>query len=137
MAKQKASAPAIGHSGKGRAVDEQVGTPLTGQAKENVAVTQAVARAAARANERAWQQQWLAAHPGRTIREYRAGLSDFDGEVWEWRRAQGAAGVAAERAAWLQYHPGRPLPEHLCSLTETEYAEYVAWLASYRRKGAS
>jgi hypothetical protein len=70
---------------------------------------------------------WLNEHPGKTLRDYNAGLKDRKSGVWEWRRAVGRAEVAAEEAAWLADHPGRPLPEHMCSMTPAEAAEYDAW----------
>jgi hypothetical protein len=69
-----------------------------------------------------WEELWQQEHPGRSLKEYRAGLDDSDGEVWEWRRAKGRASIKAEQAAWLADHPGNPLPEHMCSLSDEEYA---------------
>jgi chemotaxis protein histidine kinase CheA len=80
-------------------------------------------------NERQFRAAWQA--EGRSIADYEAGLSNQKSEVWDWRRARGAAAIAAEEAAWLRDHPGRPLPKHLCSLNEAEGAEYDAWLKKY------
>jgi hypothetical protein len=44
---------------------------------------------------------WLHEHPGKTRRDYNAGLKDQTSEVWEWRRAIGRATVVAEETAWL------------------------------------
>ena len=79
------------------------------------------------ADEDAFRQLWLREHPGRSVREYRRQLSDTDSEVWQWRRAKGAASVAAEREAWQADHPGEELPEHLCSLTDRGYTDYTRW----------
>jgi hypothetical protein len=79
------------------------------------------------ANAINFKLHWLREHPGKTRRDYNAGLKDQTSEVWQWRRAMGHAAVEAEEAAWLADHPGRPLPEHRCSMTPAEGAEYDAW----------
>ncbi len=37
-----------------------------------------------------WKLAWLGAHPGKTRRDWDAGLQDPTAEVWQWLRAQGA-----------------------------------------------
>lgn len=82
-----------------------------------------------------WRDHWLADHSGRTVADWRKIQNDDqDSEYWKWRRAVGAAYVAAMYAAWLRDHPGNPLPEHLCSLSKAEYAEYEEWLAQWKRQ---
>jgi len=71
-----------------------------------------------------WRDGWLQAHPGRTAAEYNRLLRDTDSEVWQWRRAQGAAAIEAERQAWERDHPGRQYPKHLCDLTDREMSEF-------------
>lgn len=78
-----------------------------------------------RENERRWQAAWKA--EGRSLADYKAGLNNFDSEVWKWRRAKGEAAVAAEHADWLRDHPGNPLPEHMCGLNDAQYTVYELW----------
>jgi hypothetical protein len=81
-------------------------------------------------NQAAWIRQkleWLEAHPGKTRRDWNAGIKDTDSDIWKWLRATSKAADAAERADWLRDHPGNPLPEHLCALTAAEGEELDRW----------
>src|SRR5262249_29187578 len=71
-------------------------------ARENYILSQA--------NEIMIKLAWLKAHPGKTRRDYAAGLKDDS--VWEWRRAQGRASIERERRAYLAAHPGRSAEDY-------------------------
>jgi hypothetical protein len=85
-------------------------------------------------NERQWREQWLAAHPGRTAKQYRESLKDQDGAVWAWRRAQGQASTEKEKQAWLADHPEQEWPEHECALSDAEGIALSRWRKRRARK---
>jgi len=89
----------------------------------------------AQASEIQFKLAWLDAHPGRTRRDYAAGLKDPGSEVWKWRRAQGEASVAVERAAWEADHPGQEWQEHQCGMSDAESDEYAKWYAKWLEEG--
>jgi hypothetical protein len=109
-----------------RAAIAHLRTRLKPKTNEEVAAIQ-------EADEDAFRQLWLREHPGRTAREYRRQLSDNDSEVWQWRRAKGAALIAAEAQAWEADHPGEKYPEYECALSDREAADLARW----RRKHAA
>jgi len=87
-----------------------------------------------REGEKAWRELWLREHPDRTAAEYRRLLRNDTSEVWDWRRAKGAASIEAERQAWERDHPGQKWSEHLCGLPDREYTDYARWQRQRARK---
>jgi hypothetical protein len=85
------------------------------------------------AGEKWYRDLWLREHSGRTRKEYDRMLGDDKSEVWEWRRAKGAAAIA-ERADWERDHPGEVWPEHLCALSDREYSDYGRWERQRKRR---
>jgi hypothetical protein len=82
------------------------------------------------ANAIEFKLAWLRAHPGRTRRDYAAGLRDNNSEVWQWRRAMGAKSIEAERLAWQADYPEIPY-DHVSTCAAVHYAAeyrlFEAW----------
>ena len=85
------------------------------------------------ANDIRWKLAWLDAHPGKTRRDYNAGLNDHDSDVWKWRRARGQDTVNRERRAWLKDHPRKTADDYeranSCAATVAGVKAMSAWRA--------
>jgi hypothetical protein len=72
---------------------------------------------------------WLDEHPGKTRRDYNAGLKN--GSVKKWRIARAERDTASERRAWLKDHPGKVAADYdvafSCVATEAEVEAMDEW----------
>ena len=79
---------------------------------------------------------WLKEHPGKTRRDYQAGMKDENSGVWEWRRAKGRQSVADEQTAWESDFPNIPY-DHVSTCAAQYHLDEAALYEAWQRGRAS